>query len=295
MPIPKKLAERVDPEAIQRRENPISRESFLSDGNGGVTGIANVMGGLDSYRSVIFPGAYRDTLGRFVDSGCILEGHDWTGQSIGYIDEAKEEGRHLVSKGSFYPTRKAQDVRQVCSTRMEAGKKVELSVGFHPLWSEVRDFRDGYELWRFAEDRGYDMGLFDPAIKDDKGWCWGIPVVKDLIEKSVVHRGASPGSELTDVRSATNNLKSGVLATRLEDHLELALAAVAGVTRRIELLRDRRETEGRDFKGAEVQDLITALSGLQKATTPIENTAADELSLRIDNALLDARLTLLRP
>lgn len=290
-------------EITQYRSSPLVRAGFSVEGNGSFEGVANRTGVLDSYFSVVFPGAWSRVAPAFVASGCVLMNHDWFSVEVGFPTAASEEGQDYRVSAEFHATERGQEARQVTTARMDAGKSVELSVGFWPDYSKVTEFGSGEELLKYAKGCGCNMAHFDKAIKDHKSYCYAIPEVSDHVETSIVHRAATPGSQIVAARSAAilNDLSSGSLAVRLDDHLDRALAAVRGVTVRVRGLRDARADEGRvlpEGRRNQVRSLLDAIVALEaELGEPITHRKADvtEIEKRLRDAEIAHRLMGLKP
>lgn len=287
------------PKDLQRRFCALRAQDLSAEGSGGFSGVANVMGRIDAYRSCIFPGAFKGVTKSYVDSGSILYGHVWNAPEIGMPTAADERGRDVVISAEFHDDEHAQRVRGIMTKRLGAGKRCDLSVGFWPDWESVAEFKNGADMLAFAKGKGYDLSLFDSNISTYDGWCWAILRVADWAETSVVTRGATPGSQVMDARGMLNDLSSGALAAQLPDHLDTVLAAVQGVTSRIRTVRSRRVEDGRDLshdRAQQVDDLIRELGELRGELTTITRHPSadlDALNRRLDDLLVDQRLAAL--
>lgn len=100
------------------------------DGPGGFEGYASLYGVLDSGGDIVEKGAFARTLPAFLKDGFIGLGHDWSGLSIGTVDDAYEDDRGLFLKATYHSTPDAQAARRVAMERMERGKTVGLSIGY---------------------------------------------------------------------------------------------------------------------------------------------------------------------
>ncbi|MFM9872726.1 MAG: HK97 family phage prohead protease [Fimbriimonadaceae bacterium] len=105
-----------------------------------LSGYASVKHVVDAYGDVILDGAYGD-LEEFVRSGFVAVGHDHSGAPVGFVTSATEDRKGLFVKMAFHSTQEALDAKTVAEERLEAGKRVGLSIGYLPLeWSfETRD------------------------------------------------------------------------------------------------------------------------------------------------------------
>jgi hypothetical protein len=278
-------------------------EAVSTTGSGGTSGYLNVCGELDSWRSVVFPNAWKPHTKRFITEGKMLFGHQWYAPEIGVVIDSKEKivdiegvGRRSVLwwSNEYHDDDFAQRIRGIAVKRFNLGKTVDFSVGFWPDWNEVAEFKNGKDLWTFAEGKGCDMSLFNPEIKKFDSWCWAIPSVRSIAEGSQVNDGATPHSEATDVRTMFNDLSSGALAASLPDHLDTVLAAVQGVTSRVRSVRTRRVEDSRELsleRVAQVDEVLAALQELRaECQTSLQQPAGhDEIAKRFDEIELAAR------
>lgn len=289
------------PKEFQRRVFA-SRAEASAAGSGGLSGILNVTGVMDSWRSVIFPGAHAPHCEAFVRDGKMLYGHKWSDPEIGIVLSAAEVIEDVAGarrsvlrwETEYHDDEVAQRMRGIVNKRLSRKKTVDLSVGFWPDWSECLDFKNGQQLWDYAVGKGCDMSLFDPAIRTDEGWCWAIPKLKALAEGSIVNDGATPGSEATDARSYLNDLSSGTLGLTLGDHLDTGLVTLQGLTSRLLTARERRVAEGEDLAAdrlPQVESLLEALGGLRDALSAHvrQPAEADALNRRLDELVLAER------
>lgn len=272
-------------------------ESVNTTGSGGTSGFLNVCGEIDSWRSVVFPGAWKPHTQRFITEGKMLFGHQWYAPEIGIVIDSKEKIVDIEGVGKrsvlwwaneYHDDDIAQRIRGIAVKRFNAGKTVDFSVGFWPDWNEVADFKNGEDLWTFAKGKGCDMSLFNPDIRKHESWCWAIPKVNSIAEGSQVNDGATPYSEATDVRSMFNDLSSGALAASLPDHLETVLAAVQGVTSRVRSVRARRVEDSRELSSERVAQVDMVLAALQElraeCTASLQQPAEpDDLAKRLDD------------
>jgi HK97 family phage prohead protease len=109
---------------------------MLEDGNGGFTGYASVFGNVDSAKEIVVKGAFANWLEEFKKDGFIAYAHDWNGLPIGYVDNAYEDEKGLVTEVKFHSHDDAQKVRSVMQERQAAGKSVKMSIGYSVLKSE---------------------------------------------------------------------------------------------------------------------------------------------------------------
>jgi len=106
---------------------------LTESGAGGFEGYASVFGVRDDGGDIVEAGAFKDTLSRFLTDGFISMGHDWEGQSIGTISNAREDARGLYLQAEYHSTPQAQEARTIAQERMARGKSVGLSIGYEIL------------------------------------------------------------------------------------------------------------------------------------------------------------------
>lgn len=169
-----------------------------------IAGAAAVMGNLDSYADVIFPGFFRPVLKGFMANGFVSVGHEWYELPVAMPMVAKEIGNELYTEAVFHSTQSAQDARTVCMERLGAGKSVGLSVGFMPDYDAgIQRFSSGADLLAYAEGTGCDMTLFDVAgIKAHKAACWALTKCEALYEYSIVPVPANDLARATETKRA---------------------------------------------------------------------------------------------
>lgn len=165
-------------------------------------GIANVMGVVDSYRSVFYPGAYKKkVMDDFVESGFITYNHVVREEfPVGMPTKMSTQGYALLLSMDFHEkSTKSQELRDICMERMSKNKKVGLSVGGY---GEEVYFKNGKNLLAHAEGLGCNMDLFDAkTIEKYTDGIWGIPEVNRLKEVAITFCPAVPGSDVIAVRS----------------------------------------------------------------------------------------------
>lgn len=228
-------------------------------GAGTLRGVASNVGVMDSYRSVILPGAFDAAIPDFLKSGHVCFNHEW-GTWIGYPTEARMQGRSLVVEGAFYEDEKSQDIRQKIATRQKNGLETDFSITFWPDYESVEYFQSGAQLWDRCAGMGVNMAQMDPSIRSEEGFCWIIPKVKEIGEWGPVMAGATPGAGATSVRGL-NDLRDPSLAdATLETHLEVVLAAAQGALARFEAYAETRANDNRPVSRERLNQL-EALAG----------------------------------
>lgn len=284
---------------IQRRSFALRAQSDSNSKDGGGSGIASVLGVMDSYRSVWSPKCYdKKVLAEFKQAGFISDSHKWD-EDVATIDDAKVSRNELSIKWTYYSTDDAQQMRTKVSERIERQKEVGLSVGCMIDWAEVEDFDNGEKLWTYAERMiGDDMSLYDPAIRKYKGYCWIIPKVTRLVEVALTPIPAVPGSRVDESRSAIDLLQDSDLRTglRLEEHLRLVQTAVAGLEARLIDKEQDCESQGRVGYVDRVPQIVAlrdSLSALLTRCSTPEPQQVDDVTKRLADIEVARRLALL--
>lgn len=176
-------------------------------GSGTLSGIASVMGNLDSADDVIFPGAYTECLAEFRASGFVAANHEWDENPIAMPTLIEQRGNALYAECVFHSTQDAQDARTICTERLAAGLSVGLSVGFLCAYEDCQVFESGEKLLQFAQANGYDLSLFDRSgIMAHKEWCRAILRVSRLVEYSIVPIPANGKAQAIAAKSAESGL-----------------------------------------------------------------------------------------
>ncbi|HEY9310245.1 MAG TPA: HK97 family phage prohead protease [Microbacterium sp.] len=143
---------------------------------GVVTALVSAFGVVDSYDEEIMPGAFKTSLERFGDDPIpILWNHQWAVMDA-HLAEAKgeetDEGLVVTMQFDLEDTTSAKAFRLLKSKRIK-----EFSVGgFEPSEGIRRVEKDGRDIWQIYEF--------------------------ELVEVSLVLRGANPETRLIDVKSA---------------------------------------------------------------------------------------------
>ncbi|WP_194385359.1 HK97 family phage prohead protease [Microbacterium luteum] len=143
---------------------------------GTVTALVSVFEVVDSYDEMIMPGAFKDSLERFGDDPIpILWNHDWH-EMDAHLAAAKgeETDEGLVVTMQF----DMDDPTSLKAFRLlKSGRIKEFSIGgFEPASGIKRVEKDGRDVWAIYEF--------------------------ELVEVSLVLRGANPDTRLIDVKSA---------------------------------------------------------------------------------------------
>ncbi len=125
---------------------PLQRLEVKSEDEGGSKfgsfgGYASVFNEIDSYGDTVFPGAYKETIPKFLKEGFISWSHYWD-VPIATLSDAEEDHHGLYIKGDFHSTDEAQRARAIAVERIDRGKSMGLSIGFLPkevVWPDEDD------------------------------------------------------------------------------------------------------------------------------------------------------------
>lgn len=209
------------------------------EGNGTIAGYGSVFGNVDSYNDAVMPGAYAGTLDKFLKSGFIAVGHDWSVSPVAYPVEAYEDDHGLFLRAEFHSTPEAQSARRVVSERMAAGKSVGLSIG-------------------------YTVG--DATFRED-----GVRELRavDLYEVSIVTVPANREAVVTGA-------KSGPLAGRtFGEHSESVRTTVEEFVVRARAIAALRAKEGRVLSTATRARIAAARESMSDAVASLVDVDAD--------------------
>lgn len=110
----------------------------MSDsGPGTIEGLRAVFD-IDEGADLILPGAFKDTIPEYLESGFSAHSHQWSfSEAVGFPIEAYETERGLFVKSQFHSTDDAQKIRTKAKERMKAGKTVGFSFGYSVQDSDV--------------------------------------------------------------------------------------------------------------------------------------------------------------
>ena len=233
-------------ETVSRRDVAFNAEVRASDQSGVLAGNANVLGVIDSYRSIFVPGCFRDALPDFLARGHVVWNHS-SSEWIGTPKVAEERGRMLYVEGEFYSDSESQSKRQKLIERAERGKLTDFSITFRIDWDTVNEFRNGSAAFdHLVAVSGVPVAMLDPEMRNDPEPCWTIGRVASLAEWGPVMSGAVPGAVATGVRSHNvNEVCSRAEQGSFIRHFETVLAAVDGVIQRYREYADIRSDQNR--------------------------------------------------
>lgn len=116
--------------------------------NGGLLGYLSVFGRTDSYGDTVRPGAFEKTIPDFLRDGFIAWAHDWE-TPVAMPMVAREDARGLYIEAHYHSDPTSQRARAITNERLEAGKRMGLSIGY--------------------EAESYEMEKVDPPIRGAYG------------------------------------------------------------------------------------------------------------------------------
>lgn len=181
---------------LEHRTCAFEVRSVGSGGTGAFSGLASGFLNIDSYGSIIDPGAFDETLGRFMDDGFITYEHRWS-EPIGKPTNAKITPEGLVVEGEIYDD--MFDGKSVLAG-MRRGVIKQMSIGF---FVDEEKFLSAEELAAYWQERGYK-----PCERDLAQGMAGARVLTKvtLEEAAICMRGANPAARVSGVRSMLRNL-----------------------------------------------------------------------------------------
>ena len=209
-------------------------------GAGGFQGYGSVFNAVDLVGDTVLPGAYTETLPKFVRDGFIAWGHDWD-NPVATVDAAREDERGLWIEASFHSHPDAQRVRTLAAERLARGKTMGLSIGF-----QAKD-------WKTRSDGIREL------------------LQIELMETSLVTFPAEPNAQVTAVKSGegaarfaagaaalARELKEGrMLSTRTLETLrsvDESLSTLQATVRGLLEAGERRKPDAEDDDGHEDED-----------------------------------------
>lgn len=245
------------------------------DGNT-IVGAGAVMGNVDRYNDVIFPGAFKSAIKGFLADGFMPVGHDWSGLPVAMPSKAYEKGNELIVEAEFHSTEDAQEAKTVVSERLAKGLSIGLSIGFSCAREGVAIFEEGAALLEFASKAGYDLGLFDSAAIKKSKWVRAITKVGELFEVSIVTVPANPKATASALKSlnAFNGGEEVPDGLTFAKHSDAVLGAVREFVNRATEIKAMRDEKGASIDPSRV-DEIRQLQGLLESLLESPKSAID--------------------
>ncbi|MBS1725370.1 MAG: hypothetical protein JST51_01520 [Armatimonadetes bacterium] len=252
---------------------------------------ATIYGVPDRGGDVIYPGAVSKQVANvWKAEGWLDIAHSWNGDPVGMPSGWDDADNSLILDCEFHTDEESQKARTKTKERLDAGKKVSVSIGFMPDYSQVKWYASGDKLLEDAKEAGYDLALFDTKAIKKLGYCRSIPVISELFELSICNVGMHRGAQAIAVKGMVNGedldewpylkdlLSGGGPGLPLIEHLSIALGAV----RRSSEVKELRETNGGQLGDeamamllsmqAEIDSLLKASADVE---TPAEQPGAD--------------------
>lgn len=234
-------------QAYGRKDRGLKHKEFafkadVVNDDGTFTGYASVFGTLDSYREIVAPGAFTESLKQIADSGDPLPAlwQHRSGEPIGGYDELAEDDRGLKVSGWL-------------------------------MKEEIARAREAYALMKRRVVKGMSIGYF--VLEDSWNEKDRIRTLTklELVEISIVTFPANPDAQIDAIKS---KLAHGGLPTIREfEHVlreqgfSKTQAAVIA-TRGLKHLLDRGEPEGEGEKHADSAVAKQLLAGLDGISLP---------------------------
>ena len=194
---------------------------------------------------------------------------------MGLINSAVQDDTGLLIHGTWYSTSVAQNVRQIVKERLAAGKNVECSIGYQVLADEqVRQGGKSYRLLKSLE----------------------------LIEASIVAKGANPEAHVLDAKGAGYGRKEGRTISGINrDRLQCATKGIRTAVERhvgdLESLLDETDMDADDRADPrEVAKAVRDYDQFQRKTkADPREILRHQTAYRIAAAQLDFSLATLPP
>jgi HK97 family phage prohead protease len=243
-----------------------------------------VMGNLDAYNDVIFPGAFTSVLSDFLKNGVILADHTGGVEDlVGYPTKVEERGSNLYSEFEFHSTTKAQDVRTITRERLAAGKSMGLSIGFRIDSKGYAEFPTGKALLEYASSKGYDLGLFDvKTIERHNTYCYGIWKASKVWEYSVT---AFPANLKAGVK-VSKDLGVPHGGTPIEEQFLMTLGLIEELEARVVDIANKRDAKGGKL-GRKSIDNTRLLANRLLTLADAYSIPDDEIAQRLLNLRLE--------
>ena len=237
----------MPPLTLERKELALTDFQFDATDTGTIAGYASVYNEVDAYGDTIIPGAYRDTLPKFLADGFVAWSHDQAAP-VAYPTAAREDDRGLWIEARFHSTGEAQAARQIMQERAAAGKRSGLSIGYYTKRAEMTS--DGIR-------RLLDIDLVEVSLV--------MVPADDHARVALVKAADTEGSERCPCDVGT-----GLDYADYNDHAEHFLLGVTeflGHTRRG---ADVRTKEGRAISTARRQRMASVSGALRQAADEID-------------------------
>jgi HK97 family phage prohead protease len=223
----------------------------LDDGEGIIECKAAGIGNIDRSGDIILPGAFTDTLERFLRDGVILYQHR-SDCPIGKPLECYEKDDHLFLK---WQVERGVEKGAECWTLMKAGIVKKFSIGYDIIEGE----------WLYPDN--IESFLTVPATMQEitRALDWGRALKKlELYEVSPVSIPANASCDLTDIKSG---LRAGL---RFDEYSELVRDANREFVKDAKEIFEMRSKAGRTLSDATRTRLADACSAMKTACGDID-------------------------
>lgn len=257
---------------VERKFIDLKSLKVSDEGPGTIEGYRSVFSVIDEGGDLITPGAFKDCIAEYLESGFTAHSHDWDfDKAVGYPVEAHEDEHGWYVTSQFHSTPDAQAVRTKAKERMDAGKKVGFSFGYAPTeytHIEAKDYET--ELAKYVTPENLAATLAK-AQKFNR-----IRILKkvEAIEDSLVTAPMNKRAAATAIKSEDPTVDPPAGKT-FEEHSQSVLAAVSELTHRAKEINEIRTKEGRTLSAVNRSRLSNLLASLKTAADDIETFLAE--------------------
>lgn len=220
-----------------------SESEAESGGAGSFQGYGSVFNSVDRVGDRIIPGAYAETLSKFVADGFIGWGHDWN-DPVATVDKAEERTKGLWIKATFHTHPEAQRARGIVRERMDRGKSMGLSIGYQALeWKWVKDEGQDWETREITKIDLYEVSLVTVPAE---------PKARVSSIKGLPPRGGAALLAVEEWEGLLRELKEGrVLSSRNAARLKDAASKMQAIVDDIVSLLDETGNTDEEPKGGD--------------------------------------------
>lgn len=210
---------------VEQDDDEVAVEA-ANAGPGSFQGYGSVFNSVDRVGDRIIPGAYAETLSKFVSDGFIGWGHDWN-DPVATVDRAEERTKGLWLKATFHTHPEAQRARGIVRERMDRGKSMGLSIGYQPLeWKWVKDEGAEWETREITKIDLYEVSLVTVPAE---------PKARVALVKEFGPRGGAAIRLVEEWEGLRKELKEGrILSTRNAARLKEATSKMREIVDDIE-------------------------------------------------------------
>lgn len=218
--------------SLEYKDLPFSLKAAATD-TGEFEGLASAFFTIDDswFSDIVAPGAFKQDLGEFLESGFVGGmNHDWD-QPIGRPLSAEETAEGLFVKASISDTQQGRDVR----TLIKDGVVKRLSIGFRVLGRKLLETSEEVVAW--WNEHGYV-----PSAEDVAKSQFGARLLTRirLYEFSPVAVPANRRAVITGVKGEGGGEEERARATPLALHSAAVAQAVGEYCERLQAVRELR-------------------------------------------------------